>query len=99
MSWPRPSHLQVQDGRATPQLSAEVYGEPQTSQAARAGQNGDRKKFSTGGNVEEPAILRPETAGQNGAEGKVERLGDGRKKSGRRKPKTAAGGGGASRAQ
>src|SRR5882757_2918402 len=57
MSWPRPSHLQVQDGRATPQLSAEVYGEPQTSQAARAGQNGDRRKFNTGTWVAERAAM------------------------------------------
>jgi len=57
MPWPRPNQLVFLDGRVTPQLSAEVYGEPQTSQAARAGRNEDRKKFSTGGKVEEPAIL------------------------------------------
>src|SRR5256885_12318183 len=57
MPWPRPGHLQVRDGRATPQLSAEVYGEPQTSQAARAGQNGDRRKFNTGQWVAERAAM------------------------------------------
>jgi len=59
MSWPRPGHLQIKNGRATPQLSAEVYGEPQTSQAARAGQNRDRKEFSTGRCTGKPAPTSP----------------------------------------
>src|SRR5258706_13690932 len=54
MTWPRPDHLGVHDGRATPPLSAEVYGEPQTSQALRPGRMRTARSLARGGKLRNP---------------------------------------------
>jgi len=50
--------LSVPDGRVTPQLSAEGYGEPQTRPANQTGQNEDLEESSTGRKPAEPTRYR-----------------------------------------